>query len=713
MKQTSTLTHTLDDDGILTLCIDIPDESVNILNQQVMEDFESLFAEISAEPSIKAVVFTSQKDNSFIAGADINMLQQANSLEEGAQISRKAHQVLNLIRHSKKPFVAAINGSCLGGGYELALACHYRIANDKPSTKLGLPEVMLGLLPGATGTTLLPRSLPLPTALDLLLTGKQVDGRRAKKMGLVDELVPTTILIEAAKRKAKEFIQSGITKPKVKGLAAVYRFYGVRDLIIRQARKTVMQKTQGKYPAPLLILDIIQSGLGLPINEALTLEAQAFGALTQTPEAKQLIHLYFAQNHLKKAQYVNESITPTMVNRLGVIGGGLMGGGIATTAIDKAGVQVYVKDISQEGIAGVYQQLAKYYRQRIKRKILSTENAKKKQNQCFGTTNYNGFKDCELIIEAVFEDLSLKHKIITELEALGNKETIIATNTSSLSVDDIAEHAQRPENILGMHYFSPVEKMPLLEIITHKKTSEQALATAVEFGRRQGKTVIVVKDGAGFYVNRILAPYLNAAVECATEGVALDHIDDTFKRFGFPVGPFKLLDEVGIDTSSKIQHILATAFGERMQSSSNIDALIDKKRLGKKTQKGFYRYDKKRGKNSSEIDSSAYDDLGITARIEMAEDTIVERCIYMMLNEAAMCLEEGIIASARDGDIGAVFGIGFPPFLGGPFRYMDSLGINQVVDTLNKLKDKYGERYTPAAQLVKMAANNTAFYDSV
>ena len=707
MNQTTTLTHSLDNDGILTLSIDVPNESMNILNQQVMDDFDALYDEIKNDSNVNAVIFTSGKDSGFIAGADINMLQQAENIEDAARISYNAHRVLNLISHSKKPFVAAINGVCLGGGYELALACHYRIASESRQTKFGLPEVMLGLLPGATGTTKLPRILELPTALDLLLTGRQVDSRRAKKMGLINEIVPETILLKAAKKAALQLSTSGLKPIKPSWKTLLMRCYGIRDLIISQARKNVLKKTRGKYPAPLMLLDIIQNSLSKPFAEALSLEAEAFGQLTQTPEAKQLINIYFAQTALKKENYIDPTIKPREVKRLGVIGGGLMGGGITTVSIEKANTQVYVKDISQEGIAATYRHLANFYKTRTKRHILSIEAAKKKQNQCVGTTTYNGFEQCELIIEAVFEDLSLKHNIIEELEALGNKQIVIASNTSSLPIHKIATASKHPENIVGMHYFSPVEKMPLLEIITHDKTSDQALATAVEFGRRQGKTVIVVKDGAGFYVNRILAPYLNAAFECGVEGVPLDHIDETLKDFGFPVGPFKLLDEIGIDTSSKIQPILAEAFGDRMRVSEKMAVLINKKRLGKKVSKGFYRYEKKQ---SDEIDTTVYDDLKVTPANKMAAKTIIERCVYMMLNEAAMCLDEGIIGSARDGDIGAVFGIGFPPFLGGPFRYMDSLGIDKVVSTLTHLNEKYGERYTPAARLLKMAEENRQFY---
>jgi len=314
----------------------------------------------------------------------------------------------------------------------------------------------------------------------------------------------------------------------------------------------------------------------------------------------------------------------------------------------------------------------------------------------------------DLIIEAVFEDLSLKQQMVADIEALGNEDTVFATNTSSIPIKDIAAKATRPENVLGMHYFSPVEKMPLLEIIRHDGTSDQAVATAVDFGKKQGKTVIVVKDGAGFYVNRILAPYMNAAMNCGSEGVAFDHIDEVLVKLGFPVGPFKLLDEVGIDVGSKVQPILEEAFGERMMGTGAQQKMIDNGRLGKKVKKGIYQYDNP--KNSRKIDESVYQELGVTPGKEMSREEIIERSLYPMLNEAVLCLEDGTITCPRDGDIGAIFGIGFPPFLGGPFRHMDTIGLSNVVATLQKLEKAHGARYAPAPSLVERAAKNEPFY---
>jgi len=698
----------LNDDGILTIIIDVKNESMNVFNQQIIEEFSQLYEDIESDTKIKAVIFMSGKKDCFIAGADVKMLQKVKNAAEGTAIVSTAHVLLQKISQSKKPFIAAIDGVCLGAGYELSLACDYRIATDNPSTKIGLPEVMLGLLPGATGTSKLTRLINLPNALDIILTGKQLNAKRALHLGMIDEVVPAPVLHTAAEANAKKLITQTdkIAKPSL--LKKILTLPFIKDFIINKARQHVIKKTHGLYPAPLFILDLIQQTIRLPLDQALALEAKKFGELTITPQAKQLINIYFATTELKKESFTSKNTTPKPVNKIGILGGGLMGAGIATVSIDKAKASVRMKDIKQEGLRSAQHHINHYFQQRAKRKILSREQAIKKANQFTGTLDYSGFAQCELIIEAVFEDITLKHQMVSDVEALDNEDIIFASNTSSIPITNIAEKAKRPENIIGMHYFSPVEKMPLLEIIKHPSTSDQTLATAVEFGRKQGKTVIVVNDGAGFYANRILAPYLNAAMELGLQGVPLDAIDNAMVKFGFPVGPFKLLDEVGIDVGSKIIPVLEDAFGERMESSGVEKILLKNKRYGKKVNKGFYLYDNKKG--NSQIDETVYKELNITPHQQLTDSTIVDYCIYRLLNEAAICLEENIVCSPRDGDIGAIFGIGFPPFLGGPFRYMDTIGISTVVKKLHLMEKKYGVRYQPASSLIKMAEKNRTFY---
>ncbi len=668
MKKQHCLQTTLDQEGILTVNIDVKQESMNVFNQQVMEEFYELANSVDQDNQVKAVIFTSGKPDCFIAGADIKMLQQTQTAEEATAIVSGAHTMLQKINLSKKPFIAAIDGACIGAGYELALACDYRLASDSPTTKIGLPEVMIGVLPGATGTTKLSRLIDLPTALDMMLTGKQVSSQRAKQYGMLDEVVPKSILVEASKKIAHKLIQKQWQRKTVSLSQRIMKLPGISDLIINQARQHVLKKTRGLYPAPLAILEVIQYGLNKPIDAALTYEAEKFGELAQSPQAQQLMGLYVATTELKKETFVGKHITPTNIHTLGILGGGLMGAGIATVSIDKAGARVRMKDINDKGLLSAHRHINDFYKKRVKRRILPQEKAQKNINAFSSTLDYTGFNSCDLVIEAVFEDIDVKRNMVKDIESLENERLIFASNTSSIPIADIAQSAKRPENIIGMHYFSPVEKMPLLEIIKHESTSQETIASAVAFGKRQGKTVIVVKDSPGFYVNRILTPYLNTALELGMNGVPFDHIDNALVNFGFPVGPIKILDEVGIDIGSKILPILEQAFGDRMKSCGIQQQLLQKGRLGKKVKKGFYAYD---GKHKG-IDTNVYHDLGITPNKNMDEQLIIDTCIQPLLKEAQLCLKEGIIENERDGNIGAIFGIGFPPFLGGPFNYITS-----------------------------------------
>ena len=703
----------LDTQGILTVSIDVPNESMNIFNRQVASEFDELTQNIAQNADIKAVIFISAKASSFIAGADIKTLDAVDSTLQGSEISKSAHQLLGRITNSNKPHIAAINGLCLGAGYELALACHYRIASNSRATKIGLPEVTLGILPGGMGNTVLPRLINLTAALDMLLSGRQINSKRAQRLGMIDEVVSYKILLSAARKAAVKLLNRGLPTRRLALKDRILTLPVIKDFIVRQARQRVLKRTRGLYPAPLAILDVVQQGLNLPLAQALAIETKYFGELTISPEARQLRKLYFATTTLKKSQLTSaiaaENIQPLPVTKIGILGGGLMGAGIATVSIDKAGVSVRLKDIYDESLMNTHAHVDNFYDARVKKRILSKEAAQKKINRLTSSLDYSGFKNADIIIEAVFEDINLKHKMLCDVEALDNAQLIFASNTSSIPIKDIAAKAKRPENVLGMHYFSPVEKMPLLEIIKHSGTSDQALSTAVDFGRKQGKTVIVVNDGAGFYVNRILVPYVNASLELAMDGIALDEIDAALTNFGFPVGPVKLLDEVGVDIGSNIQTILEEAFGDRMASIGVQQTLIANKRLGKKVRKGFYRYDKP--KLSKTIDESVYADLGITKRIEMSGELIAQRCVYRMLNEAALCLDAGIIFCARDGDIGAIFGIGFPPFLGGPFQYMDTLGIENVVNKLKEMELTQGQKYHPAPILVAMVKAHKTFYN--
>lgn len=705
------------EDGVAIVTIDVPGEKMNILKESFFPAMQSILNEIRDNDAVKAAVIVSGKPDSFIAGADIHIIEAVETEEQAERLCGLGHAIMDRIAGSHKPFVVAINGVALGGGCELALACQARIASDDPKTALGLPEVQLGVLPGFGGSQRLPRLIGIAPALDMMLTGRHIKAGKAKRLGLVDEVVPKPILLSVAVKKALSLIgtrtadktgwRRALTVQGLQTLALERNPFG-RRILFDQARKRLLAKTRGNYPAPEKILELVRTGIEQPLATALANEIKAFAQLAVTPEAKQLMGIYFSQTALKKETFVKGDVEPRLVRKVGILGGGLMGAGIAMVSLDRADADVRIKDINDSGIRNAMKHAYEYYEDKIQRRSISRADARRKLHRFTGALDYSGFKKADLVIEAVFEDLQVKKQMVQDIEALGNEHTIFATNTSSIPIKDIARGAQRPENIIGMHYFSPVEKMPLLEIIKHSGTSEETIASCVRFGKAQGKTVIVVKDVAGFFVNRILFPYINEAGHLAMEGVPFDLIDKSLTQWGFPVGPFKLLDEVGVDVGVKVQHILEAAYGARMQASPIVDKLVADKRIGKKVKKGFYDYSgTAKGKT---IDPAVYRLLDIKPGKSPVTEEIVDRCILPLLNEAALCLEKKVIGCARDGDTGAVFGIGFPPFRGGPFKYIDSIGAATIVEKLQRLEQQHGERFTPAPGLLKMAENGKKYY---
>lgn len=700
-------TLTKQDNGIAILTMDVPGESMNTLKAAFGDEMTALLDEIDNDSSIKGVVLVSGKDNSFVAGADITMLDACATADEAMALAKGGQDIFNRIENMRATFVAAIHGPALGGGLELAMACHYRICTDSSATQLGLPEVQLGLLPGSGGTQRLPKLAGIQQAIKMMLTGSSVRAKQAKKYGIVDDIVPQAVLVDVAMKFAGKDKPSRKTDPK--GLVnKILEGTGPgRNFVFKKASEQTQVKTRGNYPAPQQILDVVAIGVNQGMKAGLEAEAKAFGQLVMTPESKQLRQIFFATTAMKKESGVAD-VRPETVKKVGVLGGGLMGGGIAYVTADKAGVPVRIKDIQPAGIANAMKYSYDLLNKKVKRRFIRKSAMQKQLSLLTGTLNYSGMQDADIIIEAVFEEVGLKRKMVADVEQACKAETIFASNTSSIPIGDIAADAERPENVIGLHYFSPVDKMPLAEVIAHDKTSDQTISTTVEFAKKQGKTPVVVKDGAGFYVNRILAPYMNEAASLMLAGEPIEHIDTALLNFGFPVGPVKLLDEVGIDVGTKIIPILMDAFGERFTAPEAFDKVLADDRKGKKNKKGFYDYSgKKPGKT---VDESIYTLLDLTPSKSRSESEISERCVLMMLNEAARCLDEGVIRSARDGDIGAIFGIGFPPFLGGPFRYMDQLGINKVVDRLNYYADRVDSKFKPATILVTMAAENDCFY---
>lgn len=707
MEPLSAFTLYVRPDNIAVITIDVPGEKMNTLKSTFVGDIRRVLKQITDNKQLQGAIFISGKPDNFIAGADIQMIDNCKTASEAEALAREGQRIIDEIRALPVPVVAAIHGTCLGGGLELALACHRRVCSDDDSlTRLGLPEVQLGLLPGAGGTQYLLRLIGVSRALQMMLTANSLRPHQALKTGLVDEVVPRSILLEAAVEQVKK------GRDAVRKLSVRERILTGplgRALLFSIVTKQTQHKTQGNYPAALRILDVVRLGLAQNIQVGLMSEAQAFGELAMTPQSKALRELFFAVTDLKKD--AESMAPPAVIKEVAVLGGGLMGAGIAYVTAVKAGLPVRIKDINQKGVNYALGYSWSLLDKKVRCHHITPQERDRKMAHLSGSADYRSFQQRDVVIEAVFEDLALKQQMVAEVEQHAAPHTIFASNTSSLPIASIAENAARPGQVIGLHFFSPVEKMPLVEVIPHAGTTPETLATMVALAKKQGKTAIVVGDVPGFYVNRILAPYINEAMHCLMEGEPIDNIDRALVKFGFPVGPFQLLDEVGIDVGTKIIRVLEQAYGGRFTApESAVAAILKDDRKGKKNGRGFYLYPAKARKNKKQADSAIYALVGVTPHVQMSPETIAQRCVMMMLNEAVRCLDEEGIRTTRDGDIGAVFGIGFPPFLGGPFRYMDSLGVDNVVTTMQRLASVNGDRFTPCEALVRMVCERQSFW---
>ena len=520
---TDTFTLKKQDNGVAILTMDVPNESMNTLKLEFGDQINAILDEIDNDASIKGVVLVSGKSNSFVAGADISMLAECETAEDAEAIAKGGQDVFNRIENMKATFVAAIHGPALGGGLELALACHYRVCSDSDTTQLGLPEVQLGLLPGSGGTQRLPALVGIQPAMTMMLTGSSKRPKQAKKLGLVDDMVPLTVLVDVAEKFALKS-KPDRAKPQKGMVNKVLEQTGFgRDIMFKKAREQTLAKTKGNYPAATKIIEVIERGIKSGILAGLRHEAQSFGELVMTPESKELRNIFFATTEMKKEHGV-ANVDPKVVHKVGVLGGGLMGGGIAFVTATKAGVPARIKDIRPEGIANAMKYSYDLLNKKVKKRFIKKSLMQKQMNMLTGTLDYRGMQDADIIVEAVFEDVGLKQTMVNDVETHCSESTIFASNTSSIPIADIAAKADRPENVIGLHYFSPVDKMPLAEVIATDKTSDETISTTVAFAKKQGKTPIVVKDGAGFYVNRILAPYMNEAAVILLEAVSYTHL---------------------------------------------------------------------------------------------------------------------------------------------------------------------------------------------
>jgi enoyl-CoA hydratase/long-chain 3-hydroxyacyl-CoA dehydrogenase len=701
-------------DGVAVVRFDCP-KSVNTISFALKDEAKELWKkEIESNSNVKAVVFSSAKKGMFIAGADIFDIK---SIEDKSQLVPLIEDGLHFFQHMKTkgiPLVCAIDGPALGGGLEWALWCDYRVASDSKKTKLGLPEVKLGLLPGFGGTQNLPKLVGLQAAMDMMLTGKDIRPDKAKKMGLVD-LVTSPAEVERVAIASAAQLANGTLKVTRKPKAWMNRLledtsFG-RSMMWKKINEMIAKQTNGNYPAPLKIIEAVQYGLDNP-SKRFQKERELFAELAATPESDALIGIFDGMTQTKKHSFGSVAHP---VKTVAVIGAGLMGAGIAQVSAEK-GFSVLLKDRDNASVSRGQSYMNDNWDKKLSRKRmtkhefnLNTSNVTPLTDDIESWTRH--FGQADLVVEAVFEDLDLKRKIVANMEEVTPDHCIFATNTSAIPIGDIAIGAKRPAQIIGMHYFSPVPQMPLLEIIPHKGTSDATKASAFEVGTKQGKTCIVVKDVPGFYVNRCLGPFLVEVSALVRDGVGLEQLDKSMKKFGMPVGPITLADEVGIDVTSHVAKFLSNAdLGTRMHGGdiTLMQNMIAKGWLGKKSGKGFYAYDGKKKTLNPEI--NGYIKGFVHEDLKLSEKEIQDRMISRFVNEAAKCLEDEIIENPLVGDIGLVFGTGFAPFRGGPFRYLDQVGVDKYVNMMHGFVDKYGAQFEPCQLLKDYAASGKKFH---
>lgn len=679
-------------DDVVTLIFDQENSVANVFNENMFAELNDQLEYIENNQDVlRGVVFKSAKPSIFIAGADLKSFADDPTPERISYLIKLGQDTFNRIEDLRITTVAAINGACLGGGYELALACDHRVATLDSSTKIGLPETMLGILPAWGGSTRLPRMIGIAGAMNIILAGKVVVPKLAYKYKMVDRLCHKENLDSVA----KSYIHNGKKKYKKHTLNR----FPLKYIAKSKATKNVLKTTGGVYPAPLKAIDVMIKGLGVSRNESLKLEEKAFTELLNSDVASNLVNIFFLQERSKKTK----SDKDFKVNKTAVIGAGVMGAGIAQW-ISSRGIKVLLKDIKSEFVANGIKTISKLYSAAVSKRVMTRSEASSKLDNVTPITESLPMKTVDLVVEAAVERLDIKQNLFAELETLVRDDTILATNTSALSIVDVAEKMQHKERVVGIHYFNPVHKMKLVEVVKGECTSDETVLKATQFVKKTGKLPVIVKDSPGFLVNRILMPYLIEAVHLANGGNDVEHIDKLLRKFGMPMGPFRLIDEVGGDVCQHVADDLLNRLDTKFPNSSLLRRMIEEGNLGKKSGQGFYKYSKGKSNGACDVPRNS------TFRLQCENEEIVDRLILIMINEAVRCLEEEVVASPKDVDFGMIMGTGWAPFRGGPIRYLDSIGSKKIAERLQELakKDAY---FTPCDMLLEYAKTNKKFYE--
>jgi len=714
----------VDSDWIAWLTFDLPGSSVNKFTEASMSELAERLDQLATDEAIKAVAIRSGKSDSFIVGADIDELAAIRTTSDALSKAKRGHEVFAKFARLPVPTIAVIHGAALGGGLEMALACDYRLVTDDPGTSLGLPEVNLGIIPGWGGTQRLPHVVGLSAALPMILTGKPVNARKAYRLGLADGIVPRAFLEQRTRQFIERILRGSgrrsvlrrreAVRPRV---ARVLDRWGLgRRTICRVAKRQVMSKTRGQYPAPLEALSVLRRTYKPTTPpDGYDVEARAFSRLACSPISRNLVWLFQASQRLKRAGRDDRgSVTVEAGDHAAVVGAGIMGGGIAW-ALSRGGMHVRMKDLEWGAVASGMAAAARMYGAMVKRRKISTREQGLAMLRITGTVDYTGLDTAKVVIEAVVEDLEIKKRVLREIEEHVSPETIICTNTSSLPLNELASGLKHPKRFAGLHFFNPVNRMQLIEVVGARKTSRRTVMTLVELCRLMGKTPVVVGDCPGFLVNRILLPYLIESAWMFEQGVSIQRIDSALERFGMPMGPLALVDEVGIDVGYKVAKVLESAYGERMHVADVLGRVVESGELtGRKSGRGFYLYNRKDRKPNprlTELTADARRRDGLS-EADLGEDEIVDRAVLIMVNEAARCLDEGIIDDPEKLDLAMVLGTGFAPFRGGLLRYADERGLEPIRQRLEELALMYGDRFRPVPLIEKIARRGGRFHEA-
>lgn len=705
---------TVDGDGIATMSFDMPGRSQNVFNQESIDALKATLDKIAADDNIKGVILTSSKRD-FIAGADLEMIQglafsdakdDANAVEGAGELGRIFRRMETL----GKPFCAALNGTALGGGYEIALACHHRIAAENAKAKIGLPEAQLGLLPGAGGTQRLPRLIGMQNSAQLLMEGKTLSVAKAHEQGLVDEVVPADKLLDAAKAwllanpEAKQPWDD--KKFKVPGGGPSHP---KNTQMLMASIAMLHAKTYGNYPAGPAIMSAVYEGLQVPIDAALRIEARYFTKLLKDPVAGNMVRTMFInKGRADKLARRPEGVPKSQVKKLGMLGAGMMGAGIAYASA-MVGIEVVLIDINQENAEKGKAYSEKLLGKRVARGRMTEEQAAEVLSRIVPTTDYSLLEGADYIVEAVLEDRGVKAKVTEMTEAVIPNTAVFGSNTSTLPITGLAEASSRPENFIGIHFFSPVDKMPLVEIIVGEKTSDETLAKTMDYVQQIRKTPIVVNDARGFYTSRVFGTYINEGLSMLHEGIAPAFIENVGKQTGMPVSPLALADEVAIELMHHVKEATKRDLGPDYQppiADKVVDMMMAKGRKGKKAAAGFYDYPEGGKKHLW----AGLAELFPLSDVQIDADEAKRRFLYIQALETARCFDEGVITSAADADVGAILGWGFAPYTGGPVSLIDTVGVAEFVRQCDEFASKYGDRFAVPALLREMAEKGETFH---